>query len=111
MQSTGMAYLAIAFGEFTAELQPVLRGDVKLVAVATLSLLTLLNWLGLRAGSRTQELTSLTKALALLGFVVGCFAIPPSGGPAAASEPAGFQLPKEGLFLAILVALQPIIIT
>jgi hypothetical protein len=32
--------------------------------------LALLNWLGLRAGSRIQELTSLIKALALIAFVL-----------------------------------------
>lgn len=111
VQSTGMAFLAIAFGEFITELYPALRGNVKLVAVASLSLLTLLNWLGLRAGSRTQQFTSLTKALALVGFVVACFAISPSGGRAAGLEPASFPLPRGGLFLAILVALQPILIT
>lgn len=111
VQAASLAFLAIAFGEFAAELQPALRGDVKLLAVASLSLLTLLNWLGLRAGSRTQELTSLIKALALLGFVIACFVVSPSGGLAAPSAPASFALPRGGLLLAILVALQPIIIT
>ena len=111
VESASLAYVAIAFGEFAAELQPALRGNVKLVAVASLSLLTLLNWLGLRAGSRTQKLTSLTKALALLGFVAACFAVSPSGGLAAPSGSAGFPVPRSGLLLAILVALQPIIIT
>src|SRR5882724_11697904 len=46
MQLTAVAYLAIAFGEFIAELQPALRGDVKLIAIAILGFLTLLNWLG-----------------------------------------------------------------
>src|ERR1700733_4183818 len=90
VQAASLAYIAIAFAEFAAELQPALRGNVKLVAVSCLVFLTLLNWLGLRAGSRTQELTSLVKALALLGFVVACFAISPSGALAAPSAPATF---------------------
>lgn len=110
VQSASLAYLAIAFGEFAGELQPALRGNVKFVAVATLSLLTLLNWLGLRMGSRTQEITSLAKMLALLGFVIACFAISPRGTPAGNSVPASL-LPRGSLLLAILVALQPIMVT
>jgi basic amino acid/polyamine antiporter, APA family len=111
VQAASLAYIAIAFAEFAAELQPALRGNVKLVAVACLAFLTLLNWLSLRAGSRTQELTSLIKALALLGFVVACFAISPSGALAAPSAPPTFLVPRAGLLLAIILALQPILIT
>jgi|HubBroStandDraft_4_1064222.scaffolds.fasta_scaffold31781_3 APA family basic amino acid/polyamine antiporter len=111
VQAASLAYIAIAFAEFAAELQPALRGNVKLVAVSCLASLTLLNWLGLRAGSRTQELTSLVKALALLGFVVACFAISPSGALAAPSAPETFLVPRGGLLLAIILALQPILIT
>jgi hypothetical protein len=46
---------------------------VQLFAVAILLLLTLINWAGLRAGSETQKLASLVKALALLAFVVAGF--------------------------------------
>lgn len=111
VQSAALAYLAIAFGEFAAALQPAFRGDVKLIAVASLCVLTLLNWLGLRSGSRTQELTSLAKALGLVLFVAACFAISPGGGLAASAAPTTLALPRGGLLLALLVALQPIIVT
>jgi APA family basic amino acid/polyamine antiporter len=111
VQAASIAYLAIAFAEFAAELQPTLRGNVKLLAVSCLAFLTLLNWLGLRTGSRTQELTSLIKALALLAFVVACFAIQPNGAPAAPSAPSTFLAPRGSLLLAIVLALQPILIT
>lgn len=110
VQAASLAYLAIGFGEFAGELQPALRGNVKLIAVATLSLLTMLNWLGLRMGSRTQEITSLAKMLALVGFVIACFAISPRGTPAGDSVPASL-LPRGSLLLAILVALQPVMVT
>ena len=109
VQSASLAFLAIAFGEFVAELQPALRGNVKLIAIAGLTLLTLLNWLGLRAGSRTQELTSLVKVLALAVFVIACFAISPSG--AAASVPVAHLLPRGSLLLALLIAMQAVIVT
>lgn len=116
MQSVAIGYLAVAFGEFASELQPGLRGHVKLVAVACTCLLTLLNWLGLRTGSRTQELTSLTKALALIGFVIACFVVAPSVAPStahvSASAPAGLlSLPKGDLLLAIIISLQAVVVT
>lgn len=111
MQTVAMAYLAVAFGEFAAELQPALRGHVKLVGVAVLAFLMLLNWLGLRTGSRTQELTSLTKALALIGFVAACFVLSPSGGPDRILVPAGIPVMKGGLLLAVVMALQAVVVT
>jgi APA family basic amino acid/polyamine antiporter len=110
VQCTSMAYLAVAFGEFSRELHPALRGHVKFTAIAILAVLALLNWLGLRSGSRTQELTSLVKVLALLGLVAACFALAP-GNAGAAAAPTSLVTPKGGLLLAILVALQPIIVT
>jgi APA family basic amino acid/polyamine antiporter len=107
VQSTSVAYLSIAFGEFMGELHPAFRGNLKLVAVGTLALLTLLNWVGLRAGSRTQELTSLAKVLGLVGLVVACFVT----SPASQSAPAAFSLPRGGILLAILLAMQSIIVT
>jgi basic amino acid/polyamine antiporter, APA family len=112
MQAVAIGYLAVAFGEFTAGLQPALRGHVKLVAVACICVLMVLNWIGLRTGCRTQEFTSLTKALALIGFVVACFVVVPSAVPAGVSEPAGLLiLPKGGLLLAIVLSLQAVVVT
>jgi len=111
VQAASLAYISIAFAEFAAELQPAFRGNVKLIAIATLSFLAALNWLGLRAGSRTQDLTSLIKSLALVAFVVACFAISPRSGVAAASAPPIFLLPRGGLLLAFVIALQPILVS
>ncbi len=111
VQASSLAYIAVALGEFAVELQPALRGNVKLVAIAALTILALLNWVGLRSGSRAQQLTSLAKVLALVGFVVACFAISPRGEAVAVSGPVAFALPRGGLFLAVLIAFQPIIVT
>ena len=110
MQSTAVAYLAVAFGEFVIEFHPAFRGNVKVIAVAALAVLTLLNWLGLRSGSRTQELTSLVKVVALLGFVAACFAISPNSLPRVGQIPANV-LPRVGILLALVGALQAVIIT
>ena len=110
-QPVAIAYLALAFADFAAELQPSLQGYVKLVSVASVVVLTLLNWLGLRTGSRIQELTSLIKALALIAFVVACFVISPLDASNGGAVPASLAAPKGGLLLGVLLALQAVIIT
>ena len=110
-QAVAVAYLAVAFADFAAELLPSLHGYVKLVSVASVIALTLLNWIGLRAGSRTQELTCLIKALALIAFVVACFVIIPQGAPEGSGVPASLVAPKGGLLLGVLLALQAVIVT
>lgn len=112
VQSAAIAYLAAAFGEFAADLLPGLWGHTKATAVACLIALMLLNWLGLRTGSRMQEITSLTKALALVAFVAVCFLASPTAVPStAAASQSLLRLPPLGLLIAIVLALQPIIVS
>jgi APA family basic amino acid/polyamine antiporter len=106
-QSGALAYLATAIGEFTAQLpDPPRAGIAKPVAVAILLVFASLHWMGLRTGSWAQELTSLLKAIALIAFVVLCFAF--------ASPPAtaAFQTPAfPALLVAIVIALQSVVVT
>jgi APA family basic amino acid/polyamine antiporter len=111
-QSAATAYLGAAFGEFAAEFEPALRGHVKLVSAGCLLAMTLLNWVGLRAGSRAQEITSLAKALALTAFVVACFLVSPKAATTAVTAPPSLlQLPPLAILIAVIVALQSIIAT
>jgi APA family basic amino acid/polyamine antiporter len=110
-QNVAVAFLAVAFGEFAAGLQPSLGANVKLVAGACLGVLVFLNWIGLRAGSRAQELSSLAKALALIGFVVACFVLSPRAGAVNASAVASFPASRGSILLALVVALQAVIVT
>ena len=110
MQAVPIAYLAVAFGEFAAGLEPGLGPHVKLVAVASVVILTLLNWLGLRAGSRAQELTSLVKALAMIAFVAACFAVSPRSGVTDSSA-ISFPVSTGSILLGLLVASQAVIVT
>lgn len=111
MQTTAVAYLAVASGEFVAGLQPGLAPHIKLVAVTAVVILTLLNWLGLRAGSRAQEITSLVKALALIAFVMACFVVSPGSGAAESSSMIRFPPSSGSILLAVVVALQAVIVT
>src|SRR5260370_12438769 len=70
-----VGFLPIAFAEYAIALFAPSFGGVTVVAVAFLLLITFLNWIGLRWGSRTQELTSFLKAIGLLSLVVACFAL------------------------------------
>jgi APA family basic amino acid/polyamine antiporter len=110
MQTVTTAYLAVAFGEFAVALQPAFRGHIKLLAVGLLLALMLLNWLGLRMGSRTQKIASLTKAVALIGFVIACFVAGP-GTAHADPAPAHIAGMRGGMLLAVVMALQAVIVT
>jgi len=99
LNTLSLAYIAIVFGEYAAALfAPNFSNRVVVFSVTILFLLTILNWIGLRAGSGTQKLTSLLKAIALLGFVAACFIFggqpnPPSAGEqAAVAAPSGYAL-------------------
>ena len=94
VQSVSMAYTATALGEFWVELWPSWQGreKIRLIAVSTVIILTVLNWIGLKIGSRAQEVTSAIKALALMGLVVVCFALPQPHSVAIASV----NSPKTG---------------
>ena len=110
VQTVSNGYLAVAFGEFAAELQPAFRGHEKLLGVTALCVLALLNWLGLRMGSRAQELTSLVKAVALIAFIIACFISAPAAAHASVA-PVHLASTKGGLLLAVVLSLQAIIIS
>jgi APA family basic amino acid/polyamine antiporter len=109
VEAVALAYLSTAMGEFAGGLFPVLAGHVQLVGVSGLLLLGLLNWLGLRPGSRAQEITSVAKAVGLIALVIGCFVVHPSAsGPAAPPIASGHG---TGLFFGLIIALQGVIVT
>lgn len=112
MQVGAIAYLGAAFGEFAADFEPGWRGHEKLLAAACLLVLMFLNWLGLRTGSRAQEITSLIKALGLLALVAACFVFSPKSIPVDTAAPRSLlQLPLAAVLTAMIAALQPIIAT
>ncbi len=122
------AAVAIVVGEYTGALFPALArwttailadfGGARLpmaeiqtnaIAVIVALFFGIVQWRGIRWGSRTQNLTSLAKTLALLALVAACFLL---GGkqqipaPAAAPLPAGMPL-----FFALVFSLQSAIYT
>ncbi len=94
-----LSFMTIVFGEYMSSLFAPFPGSVQLFGVSTLLLLTAINWTGLRAGSQTQKVASVLKALALLGFVAAAFAFGGHGEFAdAAPAPAA---PTRGTFATV----------
>ena len=110
VQSVANAYLAVAFAEFVGELLPMLAGHVRLLGTLALASLALLNWIGLKAGSRAQEITSLAKALGLIALVIAAFIIPVKAGTAA-FIPSSLFVHPHNIFLGLILALQGVVIT
>ena len=104
-QSSAIAYASVAFGEFFTSLFPALVGWETAVAVAIIAAFGLLQWSGLRASSRVQQTTSLIKAVAFLTLVAACFLY--GGNKPYAAPPVR----TEPLFIALILAVQAIILT
>lgn len=100
-QTLGLAFIAVVFGEYSVELFGTeFAGDRIVFTVSALLVLAVLNWIGLRAGSTTQKLTSLLKAAALVAFVAACFIFGGQGGGATVSE-APASAPDATPFAAV----------
>ena len=101
LNTLALAFLAVVFGEYASSLFPPFPGNVATLSTSILILLTLLNWIGVRAGSQTQKLASLLKAMALVAFVIACFAFGGHGELAGNASPTVDR--STGTF-AVLVA-------
>jgi APA family basic amino acid/polyamine antiporter len=110
VQSVANAYLAVAFAEFVGELLPMLAGHVRLLGTGALASLAILNWIGLRTGSRAQEITSLVKALGLVGLVIAAFTISVKA-ETASFLPSNLVVHRHSIFLGLMLALQGVVVT
>ncbi|GAA4018022.1 amino acid permease [Hymenobacter fastidiosus] len=95
------ALVALLMSTYLVLLFPVLAGYERMVGLAAVGVLGLVQWRGLREASRFQELTALLVAGALLVLLVGSWWLPAA--PAAAMGPPG-----NGL-LPLVVAFQAVI--
>lgn len=68
------AAVALVLGEYAETVVPALAGRAIQTASAVALAFALLQWRGVRWGSRSQELTSLLKTLAFATLIVACFA-------------------------------------
>jgi APA family basic amino acid/polyamine antiporter len=111
-----VAVVALVIGEYAGRLFPALEGHSVAVACAVTLAFAVLQWRGVRWGSRSQELTSLLKTVAFVALIVACFALGGGGGGTQAqnlAETAGSASAHASLSFvtAIVLALQGIIYT
>ena len=108
-----VAVVALVLGEYAGKLFPTLAGREVAVACSVTLAFAVLQWRGVRWGSRSQELTSLLKTVAFVALIVACFAL--GGGEtqnaAASSIPATAPSPNVSFMTALVLALQGIIYT
>ena len=69
-----VAAVSLVIGEYASVLLPSLAGRELLVASSVAVAFAVLQWRGVRWGSRSQELTSLLKTLAFAALIAACFA-------------------------------------
>jgi APA family basic amino acid/polyamine antiporter len=88
IQTGGMAAVAVTFAKYSMELGGGQASDLRasLVAAIALALLTIINCLGVRAGSTTQNVFMILKLLAIAALVI--FGLTISGGPRSAATTA-----------------------
>jgi APA family basic amino acid/polyamine antiporter len=110
-----VAAVALVLGEYAGRLSPTLKGHSAAVACAVTLAFAVLQWRGVRWGSRSQELTSLLKTVAFVALIVACFALG-GGGETQAPNLAGTSGSASAhaslsFVTAIVLALQGIIYT
>ena len=101
------AAVAIVVGEYTLGLFPAVR-TAHVVALVVVAVFTLVQWLGVRGGAAVQNVTSLVKAVALVLFIMACFALGVRSPAAPTVAIADFE---GSLFVAFILALQSVIYT
>jgi len=99
------ASVALVVAEYSGSLIPGLARRTMAVALSVTIGFALLQWRGIRWGSRTQEITGLLKTLAFLAIVVACFLVAPA-------RSGGMLLrPASSLLVGMIIALQAVIYT
>lgn len=95
IQTGGMAAVAITFAKYFLELaqRPATDASAAVVAVAALIVLTLINCLGVRAGSTVQNILMMLKILAIVALVIFGLTAP------ARQSPLEFRGDQQGIGL------------
>ncbi|MBA3240117.1 MAG: amino acid permease, partial [Acidobacteria bacterium] len=110
-----IAAVALVIGEYSGALVPALGGRAALVGVSVAVAFALLQWAGVRWGSRAQSLTSLVKTLAFVALIAAFFVFGGQGSTgedAASASASALQVPTGLAFwTALVLALQSIIYT
>jgi basic amino acid/polyamine antiporter, APA family len=113
----GLAWVATTAGEYGQALLPAALPQepyvAQILALLAIALFTLIQLRGLRAGSASQELLSLAKAVAFLLLVAACFLLPiqPVDPSELTARPPSTSMDWQSLSVAVVLALQAVITT
>jgi len=113
----GLAWVATTAGEYGQALLPAALPQepyvAQILALLAIALFTLIQLRGLRAGSTSQELLSLAKAVAFLLLVAACFLLPiqPVDPSELTARPPSTSMDWQSLSVAVVLALQAVITT
>ena len=110
LRVSSMAYLAVALCEYAGALFSYSSDFVIPLAIAALIVFTGLHYMGLRVGSRTQEVMSLFKVVVFLFIIVCAFLVRPEKQVTQSTAAPLFSHPLL-LFGAIALALQNVLET
>src|SRR5438046_614736 len=108
LRTSSLAHLAVALIEYAAGVFSYSPGVITPAAIAVLIVFTAFHWLGLRVGSRAQEIMSLFKVVAFFVIIAACFLFSPKLSAAPSAKPPLFSDPKL-LFVAIVLSMQSIL--
>src|SRR5436189_4691597 len=108
LRTSSMAYLAVALTEYAAGLFSYNPAFITPAAIALLIFFSAFHWLGLRAGSRAQEIMSLFKVIAFFVIIAACFLFSPKINAGPSATPPLFSDPKL-LFVAIALSMQSVL--
>ena len=103
------AAVSLVIGEFAGNLVPALTGQDIVIAVFVAVVFALLQWRGVNWGSRTQNTTSLLKAIAFLILIVAAF-VAGSGGAFTTSSTTAASV-GASLMVGLVLSLQSVIYT
>jgi APA family basic amino acid/polyamine antiporter len=99
-----LGYLSIAIAEFISTLAPLSTSAVRMVGIAILVAIVLLQWMGIRVSSRFQEVTTSLKCVAFLVLIAACLFVSARGHASAGTA-------SSTTFSGLVIALQAIVIT
>ncbi|WP_165699290.1 APC family permease [Hymenobacter jejuensis] len=86
------ALVALMMSTYAAALVPALAGHERVVSIGSVAVLGLIQWRGVQAASRAQELTSLLMGLALFVILAAAWWLPAAPAPTATVVPGAAAL-------------------
>ena len=101
MHSGIVAAIAVVFARYTAFFIPVGDLGIRVIAVVTILVLSALNYVGVRAGSRVQTAFTLAKLVAIAAMVAAGFLLGPEHPQAAAAAATSTGSLREFLLAVV----------